>query len=48
MMSEARDENKPPVIVEIYADNGEHSHFKLIDSETGETLWEGREDDNNL
>ena len=36
------DKNKPPVVVEVYADNGEHSHFKLIDVETGKTLWEER------
>lgn len=29
-----------PIIEEMFADNGEHSHWKLIDSSTGETLWE--------
>ncbi len=28
-----------PIIVPAYADNGEHSHWELIDVETGEVLW---------
>lgn len=28
-----------PLIVERFADNGEHSHFELIDLENGELLW---------
>jgi len=28
------------VIVEAFADNGEHSHWYLIDSKTGATIWE--------
>lgn len=35
-----------PLIVEIYTDNGEHSHFKLIDIETGKILWEENEESN--
>jgi hypothetical protein len=30
---------KKPTIVEKFADNGEHSHWELINSETSETLW---------
>lgn len=30
--------NKPKVI-EIFADNGTHSHWALIDPDTGNTLW---------
>lgn len=32
-----------PKVVRVYADNGEHSHYKLIDIKTGETLWEEAE-----
>lgn len=28
-----------PTIVEKFADNGEHSHWELVNSETCETLW---------
>lgn len=28
-----------PTIKECFADNGEHSHWELIDSDTGEVLW---------
>lgn len=28
-----------PTIVEVFADNGEHSHWTLIESETGIKLW---------
>lgn len=28
-----------PTIVERFADNGEHSHYALIETETGELLW---------
>ena len=28
-----------PTIVERFADNGDHSHYALIDTETGELLW---------
>ena len=28
-----------PVVVERFADNGEHSHWDLIDSGDGKTLW---------
>lgn len=27
-------------IISVKADNGEHSHFRLIDVITGRTLWE--------
>lgn len=30
--------NKPEII-EVYDDNGEHSHWELIDSDTGVKLW---------
>lgn len=29
---------KEPKVIEIFADNGEHSHWQLID-ENGEILW---------
>ena len=28
-----------PIIVERFADNGSHSHYALIDRDTGELLW---------
>jgi hypothetical protein len=28
-----------PLVVEVLADNGEHSHWTLIDTETGKKLW---------
>jgi len=28
-----------PTVSEIFADNGEHSHWVLVDSDTGATLW---------
>lgn len=28
-----------PTICEKFADNGEHSHWELINTDTGETLW---------
>ena len=30
---------KKPFLEDHKADNGEHSHWNLIDSETGELLW---------
>ena len=41
------DRKNIPVVVECYADNGEHSHFKLIDVETGDCLWEESETAHN-
>lgn len=38
---------KKPIVEEVFADNGEHSHWKLIDSATGETLWEQPDDSQN-
>ena len=32
-------EIKTPIIVERFADNGEFSHYELVDTLTGETLW---------
>ena len=32
-----------PIVVEVFADNGEHSHWSLIDSKTGDTIWEESE-----
>jgi len=29
-----------PKLIEIFADNGEHSNWQLIDSSTGDILWE--------
>jgi len=31
---------KCPTIDERFADNGEHSHWVLVDASTGETLWD--------
>lgn len=31
--------NAEPKVIEVFADNGEHSHYTLIDSETGDKLW---------
>ena len=28
-----------PIVSEAFADNGEHSHWRLIDPETGKLLW---------
>lgn len=28
-----------PVLNEVFADNGEHSHWNLINPDTGENLW---------
>ena len=30
---------KKPFVQENFADNGAFSHYSLIDSQTGETLW---------
>lgn len=30
---------KEPKVIEKFADNGEHSHWELIDSNTGKILW---------
>ena len=30
---------KKPILNEKFADNGEHSHWELIDANTGEVLW---------
>lgn len=29
-----------PVITEVFACNGEHSHYKLVDTLSGAVLWE--------
>lgn len=28
-----------PIVTEVYSDNGELSHYRLIDPDTGENLW---------
>jgi hypothetical protein len=28
-----------PIVNEVFCDNGEHSHWNLIDPETGKNLW---------
>jgi hypothetical protein len=33
------DHIEKPVVNEVFTDNGEHSHWNLIDVETGENLW---------
>jgi hypothetical protein len=30
---------KKPILNEKFSDNGEHSHWELIDANTGEVLW---------
>lgn len=37
---------KKPIVNEVFTDNGEHSHWNLIDSETGINIWseDARED----
>lgn len=30
---------KKPEVIEIFADNGEHSHWELLHLETGHVLW---------
>lgn len=36
---------KQPLVIEIYADNGEFSHYALIDIDTGEKLWSENPDE---
>lgn len=31
---------KQPLVVERFTDNGEHSHWALIDTEDGKDLWD--------
>ena len=35
-----------PLVIERFADNGEFSHYELINSETGEMLWTEDEENN--
>ena len=30
---------KKPIVIEVFADNGELSHYALINHENGEKLW---------
>lgn len=30
---------KQPKVIERFTDNGEHSHWELINVDTGDTLW---------
>jgi hypothetical protein len=34
-----------PLVREVFADNGEHSHYELLDAETGKVLWTEEEKD---
>ena len=34
-----------PLVREVFADNGEHSHYELLDAETGKVLWTEEEED---
>lgn len=34
-----------PTLKECFADNGEHSHWELIDTDTGKVLWTEEEKD---
>lgn len=38
---------KAPIVIERYADNGEHSHYELVDAETHEVLWGSGEEDSS-
>jgi hypothetical protein len=31
--------DNPPIIISKKTDNGEHSHFELLDTENGNILW---------
>jgi hypothetical protein len=35
---ESKDKDKP-VVVEVFADNGGHSHYALVEGESGKKLW---------
>ena len=37
-----------PIINEVFADNGEHSHWELINAETGELLWSEDVEESNI
>lgn len=34
-----------PLVREVFADNGAHSHYELLDAETGKVLWTEEEKD---
>ena len=47
-VEEAKSNMNKPTLIERFADNGEHSHYELIETETGELLWsEDSEDEIN-
>lgn len=31
---------KKPIVMEKFTNTGEHSHWELVNAQTGETLWE--------
>lgn len=33
------------LVREVFADNGEHSHYELLDAETGKVIWAEEEKD---
>jgi len=37
-----------PIVSEAFADNGEHSHWRLIEPETGKLLWSGFPEEDKL
>lgn len=39
MEQEIKKELEQPTIVEVFNDNGSHSHWSLVDSENGVKLW---------
>jgi hypothetical protein len=39
------DKSIKPIVAECFADNGEHSHFSLLNPKTGETVWEECDND---
>ncbi len=39
---------KQPKVIEKFTDNGEHSHWELINAETGGTLWKEQDPDDEM
>ena len=44
LKSDSKNNMKEPKIIEKFADNGEHSHYELMDIDTGKILWSEDED----
>ena len=39
---------KQPKVIERFTDNGEHSHWELINVDTGDTLWKELDPDDEM